>query len=287
MKYKKISMISVLIAFCLAFQVQPVCAQEITENGEVSSEEMPADETPADDLSEDENPPGDTPEDTDSTDDSAEEEKREDEPVQELTPPAKLTGLHTTCESDKKVLIEWDDSEGAAYYCVYRKKENGAYKKLGNTEKTSFQDTSGVFGKTYEYMVVPYNVEDTEGKEATIQLVRKQAVNIKTQKYTYHQMQTDMKELAKQYSNYCELTAIGTSVEGRKIYDLAIGNQDAQKSLLVVSTLHAREYICSAMLMQEIEYYLRNYKNYRTGRAGKGCIGMYCLSDYRCCKGNG
>ena len=34
---------------------------------------------------------------------------------------------------------------------------------------------------------------------------------------------------------------------------------DADSSVLVVGTLHAREYICVAVLMQEIEYYLSNY----------------------------
>ncbi len=85
------------------------------------------------------------------------------------------------------------------------------------------------------------------------------AVQIRSQKYTYSQMKKDMQELEQKYSNYCEMTKIGTSVQGRAIYDFAIGNPDAEESLLVVSTLHAREYICSAVLMKELEYYLENY----------------------------
>lgn len=254
-------MLCAATVLCMTFQVQSVCAQEIAENGGVSAEDTPTAGNPADDLSEDENPPGDTPENTDPPGDSAEEEKREDEQVQELPPPAKVTGLHTTCESDEKVLLEWNASEGASYYKVYRQQENGDYKKLGKTEQASYSDTSVEYGKTYEYMIVPYNQEDKEGREAIVRLAHTQAVNIKTQKYTYQQMKTDMGELVRQYSDYCELTPIGTSVEGRAIYDFAIGNPDAQQSILVVSTLHAREYICSAVLMQEIEYYLRNYHN--------------------------
>ena len=72
-------------------------------------------------------------------------------------------------------------------------------------------------------------------------------------------MKKDIKELESMYSNYCEVTVIGKSVQGRNIYDVAIGNPDADQSLLVVSTLHAREYICSAVMMKEIEYYLENY----------------------------
>ena len=212
-------MVCAMVVFCMIFQTHSAHAQEITENVETLTEES----------------------------------------MQELPPPAKVTGLHTTCESDKKVLLEWKDSAGAAYYIVYRKKGTDDYRKLGTTEKTAYMDSSAAYGKTYEYMIVPYNQEDGEGESATIRLERTQAVNITTQKYTYRQMKTDMSELAKQYSDYCELTKIGTSVAGRAICDFAIGNPDAQQSLLVVSTLHAREYICSAMLMQEIEYYLRNY----------------------------
>lgn len=256
MKYKKIIMICLATVFCMTCSMQPVCAQEIVQTGVESVEDAPAD-----DLSEVEKPSGDVFENTDPTGDSAEEEKREDEQVQELPLPAKVTGLHTTCESDERVLLEWNPSEGASYYKVYRQKQNGSYKKLGETEQASYTDTTVVYGKTYEYMIIPYNQENQEGGEGTIHLAHTQAVNIKTQKYTYQQMKTDMGELVRQYSDYCELTPIGTSVEGRTIYDFAIGNPEAQQSLLVVSTLHAREYICSAVLMQEIEYYLRNYHN--------------------------
>lgn len=249
MNYKKIMMICAATVFCMTLQAQPVCAQEITEIGQTAMEDTPADENPTEASSTEEK----------QEDESSSEEPPAEEPVQKPLTPEKVTGLHVTCESDKKVLLEWNKSKGAEYYCIYRNEEGGTFQELGDTKKDCFKDTSVVFGKTYEYLVVPYNEDDQEGQEATIRLVNKQAVNIRTQKYTYHQMQTDLRELTKKYSDYCELTSIGTSVEGRNIYDFAIGAKDAGESLLVVSTLHAREYICSAMLMQELEYYLRNY----------------------------
>lgn len=116
-----------------------------------------------------------------------------------------------------------------------------------------------MYGNSYRYRIVPLNAEGVSGAAAEIAFSHRQVVNVTKQKYTYRTMKSDMEKLAKAYSGYCELTSIGTSVEGRAIYDFAIGNPDAKKSLLVVSTLHAREYVCSAMLMQQIEYYLRNY----------------------------
>ena len=107
------------------------------------------------------------------------------------------------------------------------------------------------------YAVPPRQKEADEAAKVTFSNTK--AVQIRSQKYTYSQMKKDMQELEQKYSNYCEMTKIGTSVQGRAIYDFAIGNPDAEESLLVVSTLHAREYICSAVLMKELEYYLENY----------------------------
>lgn len=300
MKYKKIARIGVTSVLCMAFAVQPVRAQSMIKEGltgeliiaadaSVQSLEEPAEgnedesepaqttETPAGDqeaeqqVTEDhqdqteEAAQGDTAQEQENLQNGTQEEITGEKTPQQLPKPKKVTGLHLTCESDQKVLLEWNESENVAYYRVYRKKENGAYKSLGEPDQASYTDASVTFGKKYTYKVVAVNQDDKEGSAATIQLSNTQAVDIKTQKYTYKQMVTDMKELEKKYTNYCELTPIGESVEGRTIYDFAIGNPNAQDSLLVVSTLHAREYICSALLMKEIEYYLRNYNNALSG----------------------
>ena len=87
----------------------------------------------------------------------------------------------------------------------------------------------------------------------------KSIVNCTSQKYTYSQMKKDIKQLAKRYPDYCSYTVIGVTKQKRNIYDVAIGNPNAEKSILVVSTVHAREYVCSATMMRIAEYYLKNY----------------------------
>lgn len=156
-------------------------------------------------------------------------------------------------------MIQWNKSKGAVKYKVYRKKENSGYKLLKSVSSTNYTDKGVQYGKKYRYKVVPLNGDKKAGKAATIVLNNRQAVNITSQKYSYTQMTTDMKELKAQYNNYCEMEQIGKSVNGRSIYDFSIGNPKSKKSLLVVSTLHGREYICSAVMMKEIQYYLRNY----------------------------
>ena len=72
-------------------------------------------------------------------------------------------------------------------------------------------------------------------------------------------MKRDIKQLAKRYPDYCSYTVLGVTKQKRNIYDVAIGNPNAEKSILVVSTVHAREYVCSATMMRIAEYYLKNY----------------------------
>lgn len=94
---------------------------------------------------------------------------------------------------------------------------------------------------------------------------KKKIVNCNQKKYSYSEMKEDIELLAERYPEYCSYEVIGVTRKGRNIYDLVIGNPDASKSMLVVSTLHAREYVCSATTMRIAEYYLQNYNKKISG----------------------
>lgn len=173
--------------------------------------------------------------------------------------PSKITGLRTTSQTQTKVKIEWNACENAAAYTIYRKQGSGAYHELATAEKPSYTDKKIKEGKNYHYKIVAYNTLNQEGEAATIAFSNVAIVKIASQKYTYAQMKQQMKMLKNKYSDYCEMTEIGSSVKGHSLYDFTIGSKEADSSVLVVGTLHAREYICAAVLMQEIEYYLSNY----------------------------
>lgn len=177
--------------------------------------------------------------------------------------PSKITGLRTTSQTQTKVKIEWNACENAAY-TIYRKQGSGAYHELATAEKPSYTDKKIKEGKNYHYKIVAYNTLNQEGEAATIAFSNAAIVKIASQKYTYAQMKQQMKMLKNKYSDYCEMTEIGSSVKGHSLYDFTIGSPDADSSVLVVGTMHAREYICATVLMQEIEYYLSNY-NCRIG----------------------
>lgn len=186
-----------------------------------------------------------------------------DDAEQSVPIPSKITGLRTTSQTQTKVKIEWNACENAAY-TIYRKQGSGAYHELATAEKPSYTDKKIKEGKNYHYKIVAYNTLNQEGEAATIAFSNAAIVKIVSQKYTYAQMKQQMKMLKNKYSDYCEMTEIGSSVKGHSLYDFTIGSPDADSSVLVVGTMHAREYICAAVLMQEIEYYLSNY-NCRIG----------------------
>lgn len=79
-------------------------------------------------------------------------------------------------------------------------------------------------------------------------------------------MCSDIQSLCKKYSEYVSYETIGYSEKGRKIYDVILGDKEADHTILVVSTLHAREYIATVVCMKQLEYYLLNYNKTVDGK---------------------
>lgn len=276
MKVQKI--LSVVLVTAMLLEVQPVYAAQVTGNvaGTTEQDVENADDTagqgqdgvnPGDDAngsndSDVNNPDTNDPNGTEQPDDANQDgnDQTDDEKPSEnvIETPAAITGLHTTAQSKTKVRVAWYESKNATSYDVYRKVGSGQYKQLSTTKKLYYVDKTVETGKNYHYKIVPRNTEK-KGKAATIAFSNETIVTISSQKYTYAQMKEQMKALKAKYSDYCEIAEIGKSVQGRSIYDFVIGSPNAETSLLVVGTLHAREYICAAVLMQELEYYLSNY----------------------------
>jgi hypothetical protein len=97
------------------------------------------------------------------------------------------------------------------------------------------------------------------GTGAVKKFENKKIVSTNHQKYSYEEMTKDIQSLKQKYHGLVDYKIIGTSEDGRNIYDVVLGNKNAENTLVVVSTLHAREYMASLLCMNQIEYYLRNY----------------------------
>lgn len=78
-------------------------------------------------------------------------------------------------------------------------------------------------------------------------------------RYSYDQMVHDLFNLAARYPGKMTLQAIGQSLDGRAIYNVIVGNPEAQTRILVQGAIHGREYIVTPLIMQQIESMLSGY----------------------------
>ncbi|MFR1832103.1 MAG: M14 family zinc carboxypeptidase [Lachnospiraceae bacterium] len=99
----------------------------------------------------------------------------------------------------------------------------------------------------------------TEVQEFLTMTVENPVVQI-TDKYSYEQMEADIQSLQKRYGTaHMQVTTIGTSADGRNIYDIIVGNPNAGKHVLIQGAIHAREYANPLLMMKQIEDALAFY----------------------------
>lgn len=79
------------------------------------------------------------------------------------------------------------------------------------------------------------------------------------EKYTYDQMSQDIQELASRYSSLMKVNTIGTTLDGRNLYEVVVGNINAEKHVLIHGGIHAREYMTPLLIMKQLEYGLAFY----------------------------
>ncbi len=84
-------------------------------------------------------------------------------------------------------------------------------------------------------------------------------VNTSVQNFTYAMMNDAIKKLKRRFPEYLTVTSLGTSTAGRDIPLLLLGNPEAPKRIWVDVSLHAREHMCTQIVMNQIEFLLNNY----------------------------
>lgn len=78
--------------------------------------------------------------------------------------------------------------------------------------------------------------------------------------YTYDRMREDISVLCQRYPDRLCSRVIGTSVDGRDIYEVVLGNPDAENHIMLQAGIHGREYITSQLIMKMLEYYACYYE---------------------------
>lgn len=84
-------------------------------------------------------------------------------------------------------------------------------------------------------------------------------VNTSKAKYTYTDMADDLKLLKGKYGDRLTVNILDTSYDKRNIYEVILGNPEAEKKILIQSSIHGREYMTTQLTMKQIELYCLNY----------------------------
>lgn len=84
-------------------------------------------------------------------------------------------------------------------------------------------------------------------------------VNIYDTKYSYVDMSRDIKKMAQFYQDVMELSVLASTVDNNNIYCARLGNKEAKKKVLIQSTMHAREWLNSQLVMKMLERCCRYY----------------------------
>lgn len=85
-------------------------------------------------------------------------------------------------------------------------------------------------------------------------------VNVTQQKYTYEKMCEDLQALNQAYPGKLTINKLTMTKDGRNVYDVVLGNPSSGKNIIIQSSIHAREYMTTQLIMKLIEYYLANEK---------------------------
>lgn len=93
--------------------------------------------------------------------------------------------------------------------------------------------------------------------------------------YTYDEMQQDIVALQAEYPAFMHVRSLGKSVEGRDILEVILGSESSKYHVLIQASMHAREYVNSILVMNQIEDYLQE----AAVRGETFCLGKESRTD--------
>jgi len=103
-------------------------------------------------------------------------------------------------------------------------------------------------------------------------------VGVENTLYTYDRMTEDIEKLCEEYPDIIKSRILGQSVDERNIYELTLGNQNAENHIFAQATIHGREYINSQLMMKMLEYYAFYYDTaYMDGVVYRDIFNQTCI----------
>lgn len=84
-------------------------------------------------------------------------------------------------------------------------------------------------------------------------------VDTSKEPYTYEEMCEDLGWLSYAYPDRLSYEMAGQSVDGRDIPVVLFGNPEAEQTVFVQAAIHGREHLTALLVMEQLEYYAKNY----------------------------
>lgn len=220
--------------------------------------------------------------------------------------------VNTTKQTGNKVKVAWNKVQGVSNYHIYVSVgDNKSYKlqaevatesqqtteeqqtiepqqatEIQQSDEVLVQEEATILKyycseisseKTYYFKVVALDVNGDVLDTDTTNLFNGNIVSTTKQKYSYTDMQKDIKQLQNKYSDYVHVDIIGTTADKRNIYDVILGNPNAEQCVVFQASIHAREYMTSQLVMEQMEYYLDNYNKKYDGKTYKKIFDDVCV----------
>ena len=77
-------------------------------------------------------------------------------------------------------------------------------------------------------------------------------INLTPHKYTYEDMEYDISELEKLCGDEISVSSLCDTPDGRKLYDIVVGDPQGENQILIFGAMHAREYITTQVVMRQL-----------------------------------
>ena len=117
------------------------------------------------------------------------------------------------------------------------------------------------------YMASPEEVSDVSTRDMSQYLNEMPGSSeeiVKTESgvlYTYERMARDLYFLSVRFPDLLTVNTIGSTKDGRAVYDAVIGNPNGASHFILVYTQHGSEHINTQLAMRQIEYVLTTWTN--------------------------
>ncbi len=81
-------------------------------------------------------------------------------------------------------------------------------------------------------------------------------VDTAKQIYSYSDLCEDLEALKTAYPGKLDYKELAVTADGRKVFAVVAGNPDADRAIIIQAGIHAREYMTSQLVMNQLEFYL-------------------------------